>query len=130
MLKKFKSNKGEGYVDVVIMCLVTMLVLSFIISVVPIFFTKLNLDNYANELMREAELAGRVGTETTSRLNRLNEIKSVYPTVSWSRTGNIQLGTEFTVTVSAQADFSFFIFQNWKVNLNSTATGVSEVYRK
>lgn len=130
MLKKLKSNKGEGYIDIIVMCLVTIFVLSFIISVVPIFFTKLSLDNYANELMREAEIAGCVGTETTNRLNRLNEVKGVYPTVSWSRTGNIQLGTEFTVTVSKQADFSFFIFQNWKVDLNSTATGVSEVYRK
>jgi hypothetical protein len=130
MLRKLKSNKGEGYVDMAIMCIVTIFILSFIINAVPIFFTKLTLDKYAHELVREAELAGRVGEETNTRLARLNEVNDLNPAVSWSRTGNIQLGTEFTVTVSAVVDFSFFTFQGWEVTLVSTSTGVSEVFRK
>ena len=32
------------------------------------------LNSYANELCREAEIAGRIGTETTARLDRLNAV--------------------------------------------------------
>ena len=130
MIKRLKSTKGEGYVDVVVMCIASMLVLATIITITPVFLTKLALDNYANELAREAEIAGRVGTETTQRLARLNETKGVNPTVTWDRTGQIQIGQDVTVTVTSDVDLGFYIFVSIPIRLTSQATGTSEVLWK
>lgn len=77
-----------------------------------------------------AEIAGRIGTETTHRLDRLNESSGLTPTVTWSTSGRIQIGRSFTVTVSADVDISFFIFQGHTLTISSTAEGTSEVYWK
>ena len=130
MIKQLKSNKGEGYIDIVIMTIAAMLVLATIITVTPIFLTKLTLDTYASELAREAEIAGRVGTETTHRLNVLNDIKGLEPTVTWSRNGRFQIGTDVTVTVSTTVDIGFYVFGSIPITLTSTATGTSEVFWK
>jgi hypothetical protein len=112
------------------MTLASMLVLATIISVVPVFLTKLALDNYANELVREAEISGRVGVETTERLQRLDESRGLNPTVDWSRTGQIQIGNDVTVTVTTVVDIGFYTFGSIPITLTSTATGTSEVLWK
>lgn len=131
ILKRFKSTRGEGYVDVTVAFLVIMIMLVAVIKITPVFITKMTLNNYANELCREAEIAGRVGAETDARLERLNESNpTLNPTVVWSDTGKIQLGNTFSVTVSAEYDFSFFVFTNRPVTLTSIAEGTSEVFWK
>lgn len=127
---RLKSKKAEGYIDVVVMCIAAMLVFATMLAVTPIFLTKLSLDNYANELAREAEIAGRVGTETTERLQRLNETKGLNPTVTWDKTGRVQIGQDVTVTVQATVDIGFYVFGNIPIRLSSTATGTSEVLWK
>jgi len=108
-----------------------MITLVAVIKITPVFITKMTLNNYANELCREAEIAGRIGTETEARLERLNESNpSLNPTVVWSKSGKVQIGNTFTVTVSADYDFSFFVFKNRPVTLTSTAEGTSEVFWK
>lgn len=131
ILKHLRSTRGEGYVDVAVAFLVIMIMLVAVIKITPVFITKMTLNNYANELCREAEIAGRVGAETDARLERLNESNpTLNPTVVWSDTGKIQLGNTFSVTVSAEYDFSFFVFTNRPVTLTSIAEGTSEVFWK
>jgi len=127
---RVKSRKGESYIDIVIMTLAAMLVLVTMITVTPVFLTKLALDNYANELAREAEIAGRVGSETSQRLVVLNDIKGVNPAVSWSKTGQFQIGTDVMVTVSKTVDIGFYVFGSIPITLKSTATATSEVLWK
>ena len=114
-----------------------MMCLACFMSVTPVFITKFSLDNYANELIREAEISGIIGTETTDRLERLNDLKGLYPIVSWKVKGTdvssssnkkINLGEEVSVTVSKEISVSFF--GEWEFTLKSTATGLSEVYWK
>jgi len=112
------------------MTIAAMLVLCTMLAVAPVFLTKLTLDNYANELVREAGIAGRVGQETTHRLNHLNDIKGLEPTVIWDRTGRIQIGQDMTVTVTTTVDMGFYVFGSMPITLTSTATGTSEVLWK
>ena len=101
------------------------------IKIAPVFITKMTLNSYANELCREAEIAGRIGTETTARLDRLNESHpDLDPTVTWSASGNIQIGRTFSVTVSTDYDFSFFVFNTTPITISATAEGTSEVFWK
>jgi hypothetical protein len=131
MLKLLRSRCGEGYIDVVVLVLCVMLVIAMAVSVLPVFVVKNQLDTYATELCREAEIAGRVGTETTLRAQVLTEKTGLSPTVSWSKTDKIQLNEEFTVTVTMQADIGLFGgFGSFPIMLRSQASGKSEVYWK
>ena len=108
LLKRLKSTCGEGYIDVSVAVLIIMILLA-----------------------GEAEIAGRIGTETTARLDRLNESHpDLAPTVTWSANGNIQIGRTFSVTVSTDYDFSFFVFNTAPITISATAEGTSEVFWK
>jgi len=62
-----KNNRGEGYLDVVVLVLCAMLVIAITVRVLPAYIIKQQVDTFATELVREAEIAGRVGTETTQK---------------------------------------------------------------
>lgn len=131
MLKALKSRRGEGYIDVVILVLCAMLVIALAVRVFPVFIAKQQLDTFASELIREAEIAGRVGTETTRREQTLRETTGITPAVSWSRTGKIQLNEEVTVTITLQTNIGLFGgFGSFPITLRAEATGKSEVYWK
>ena len=131
MLKLLKSKRGEGYIDVAVLVLCVMLVIALAVSVLPVFVTKNKLDTYATELCREAEIAGRVGSETTLRAQVLTEKTGLAPNVSWSKTGRLQLNEEFTVTAIVQTDIGIFGgFGSFPVTLKAEASGKSEVYWK
>lgn len=131
MLKILKTKGGEGYIDVAVLVLCVMLVMAVAVSVLPVFVTKNQLDTYAAELCREAEIVGRVGSETTLRAQVLTEKTGLNPNISWSKTGRLQLNEEFTITVTTQMDLGLFGgFGSFPVTLEAQASGKSEVYWK
>lgn len=126
-----KSKSGEGYIDVVVTVVIVMLLVALVVRVFPVFITKIQLDNFADELVREAEVSGCVGSQTTARYERLAEKTGIHPDVTWSTTGKIQLNHEVTVTVTAERDLGLFAgLGSFPIELKSTATGKSEVYWK
>ncbi len=126
-----KNRRGEGYIDVAILVLCAMLVIALAVRVFPVYIAKQQIDTFASELIREAEIAGRVGTETSRREQLLQEKTSLNPTVSWSRSGKIQLNEEITVTVTYQTDIGLFAgFGSFPITLRADAAGKSEVYWK
>ena len=131
MLKILKSKHGEGYIDVVILVLCAMLVIALAVRVFPVFIAKQQLDVFAAELCREAEIAGRIGAETDRREQLLREKTGIAPEVSWSKTGNIQLNEEFTVTLTLETNIGLFgSFGSFHIPLRAEADGKSEVYHK
>ena len=97
----------------------------------PVFTAKQQLDLFAAELVREAEISGRVGTETTLRAQVLRERTGLSPAISWSRSGRLQLNSEVTVTLTMTMDIGLFgRFGSFPVRLTAKASGVSEVYWK
>ena len=92
---------------------------------------KQQLDTFATELIREAEIAGRVGSETDRREQALREQTGLNPDISWSRTGRIQLNQEVAVTVTYETNIGLFSgFGSFPITLRADATGKSEVYWK
>ena len=132
MLRRIlKSKRGEGYIDVCVRVLCTMLVIALAVQVLPAFIAKQQLDTFATELVREAEIAGRVGSETNRREQALREQTGLDPTVQWSDTGRIQLNEEVTVTLTHEIDLGLFAgFGSFPITLRADATGKSEVYWK
>ena len=131
MLKLLKSKRGEGYIDVCVLVLCAVLVIALAVRVLPVFIAKNQLDTYATELCREAEISGRVGSETSRRAAVLTEQTGLSPRISWSKTGSIQLNEEITVTLTLDMNIGLFGgFGSFPVTLRSEASGKSEVYHK
>ena len=125
------SKRGEGYVDTVVLVLCAVLVLALVIRVLPVFIQKQQLDMFATELVREAEVSGCVGTETNRRAEILREKTGLNPNISWSKDGQIQLNQEVTVTLTLETNIGLFgDFGSFPITLRSQAAGKSEVYWK
>ena len=125
MLKRIlRSRRGEGYIDVCV-----LLVIALAVQVLPAFIAKQQLDTFATELVREAEIAGRIGPETDRREQALREQTGLDPEIEWSDTGRIQLNEE--VTLTHEIDLGLFAgFGSFPITLRADATGKSEVYWK
>ena len=132
MLKRVLEDKGgEGYIDVAVMILSVFLVLALSMKLLPVFIAKQQLDTYATELCREAEISGRVGTETNRRAAVLTERTGLTPNIEWSDSGRIQLNEEVTVRLTYRYDLGLFgSFGSFPVTLRAEASGKSEVYWK
>ena len=129
--KILKEQNGESYIDTAVLVLCAMLVIAIAVRVYPVYITKLQLDNFADELIREMEIAGSVGAETSARERLLQEKTGLTPSVSWSKTGTIQLNEEVTVTLTLDRNIEFFGgFDSFPVRLTARASGKSEVYHR
>ena len=128
---KFGERRGEGYVDVIVLVLCAMLVLALVMRVLPVFIQKQQLDTFATELVREAEVSGRVGPETSRRAAILSEQTGLQPDIEWSTSGRIQLNDEITVTLTLETNIGLFgEFASFPITLQARAGGKSEVYWK
>lgn len=131
MMKAFKNNRGEGYIDVVVLVLCAMLVIAVAVKVFPAYIVKQQVDTIATELVREAEITGQVGTETSRREQLLAEKNGISPTVVWSKKGKIQLNEEISVVVTYEVNIGMFNgFGSFPITLRGEAMGKSEVYWK
>ena len=131
MLKILRQKRGEGYVDVAIIVLAAMLCIALVVQVAPVFIVKNQLDTFASELIREAEITGRIGSETSSRADELKNQLGINPTISWSKTGRLQLDTDVTVTCTMTVNIGLFGgFGSFPIELTAKSSGKSEVYWK
>lgn len=131
MLKILKSRRAEGYIDVCVLVLCAMLVIALAVQVFPVFIAKNQLDTFATEICREAEISGRVGNETTLRAVALVEKTGLSPQISWSVHGSIQLNEEVMVMLTLEKEIGLFgNFGSFPITLRAQAIGKSEVYWK
>ena len=120
---------GFPYQIVLVLCAVMVLALAM--RVLPVFIQKQQLDTFATELVREAEVSGRVGAETSRRAAVLSEKTGLHPDILWSSHGRIQLNEEVTVTLTMDTNIGLFgEFASFPVTLRAQAAGKSEVYWK
>jgi hypothetical protein len=130
MFKVLRDKRGEGYIDAIVVVLVALLVIALAIKVLPVFVMKNELNTFANELARVAEIEGRIGSATTAKANELKATMEMDPTITWSTSGRVQLNEAFEVTVAMEVDIGFFELGSFPITLTAKATGRSEVYYK
>ena len=132
MLKRIlRSRRGEGYIDVCVLVLCAMLVIALAVQVLPAFIAKQQLDTFATELVREADIGGWFGAVCVRRDLAVRVVTGLDPEIEWSDTGRIQLNEEVTVTLTHEIDLGLFAgFGSFPITLRADATGKSEVYWK
>lgn len=132
-MKKFRfklGKRGEGAVDNTGLLILAFMVIGLFLAITPAAMQKFQLDTYAKELCRTAEISGRVGEETSKRAQQLTELTGLHPTISWSKTGEIQLGSDIAVTLQTTSNIGFGTFGSIPIPWESKSSGKSEVYWK
>lgn len=125
------NKKGNSFVEACIVVLVIAMLIAIVIKVMPVFIAKQQLDTFASELCRTAEISGKIGIDTTVKSEQLSNETGLKPTIEWSKTGDIQLNQEFSVTLTTNVNIGLFgDFASFPITLTAKATGVSEVYHK
>lgn len=131
-MEKIKNIRGEGYLDVAIGMFCIMLVVALALTLFPVFLKKQQLDTFADEIVRQAEIIG--STDVGSRIMQLKEETGLDPDIRWECdyfSGNcVQLNGDITVTLTDRVDIGFFVFGSFPIELKAKATGKSEVYYK
>ena len=137
MLNKLKNTRGEGYIEVIVTVLVSMMVILLAVGTLSLIVRKANLDHFARELVRTAEISGRIGTEVNSRYSELQDETGLSPAVSWQAlyfneaNKSIQLKGDIVLYLELQTSFKGLGgFVPMPVTLKSKATGQSERYWK
>lgn len=130
--KTLKSKRGEGYLDVAVGILCLLLVVAFAVALLPVFTTKQQLDIFASEIVREAEIKGSTSVE--SRILDMGEQTGLDPNIRWDcdyyKGRKVQLNGDIEVILTDTVDIGFFIFGSFPIELRAKATGKSEVYYK
>ncbi len=104
-------------------------VIAFFVRVMPVAFMKIELYKFSKELKRTVEISGRVGIEAYERELELKEQLGINPDVEYSKTGNINIGDSFSITLKDEVDMSFWGIKA-TVPLIEKVVGTSEVYHK
>lgn len=130
-MKLLRSKRGEMLVTVSVVLMVAMTVVAFSTKLYPVFLHKQQLDTYAGELCRVAEISGRVGDETVAKEEKLDAEMKISPNVAWNTSGNVQLNGEITVTCTMTENIGLWGgFGSFPITIQGRATGQSEVYWK
>lgn len=129
--KLLKSHKGEVTIDTAVLLLAAAFVIAAAFHIFPVFMEKQQLDTYASELCRTAEVSGCVGDGTAERAQELTENTGLKPEIKWSKTGKIQLGEKVTVTCTVTDNIGLWgNLGSIPVQIPARASGKSEVYWK
>jgi hypothetical protein len=130
-MKLLRSKRGEMLVTVSVVLMVAMTVVAFSTKLYPVFLHKQQLDTYAGELCRVAEISGRVGDETVAKEEKLDAEMKISPNVAWNTSGKVQLNGEITVTCTITENIGLWGgFGSFPITIQGRATGQSEVYWK
>ena len=135
-----RDRTGEGYVDVAISIIIIFAVVAGIFSLFPIYTTYQTLNATARQIAHVVEVCGQADDATvalaTGRDGFVEPDSIVFDTV-WhnSSTKKIQLKTPFTVTITKQVVIPILrpitgSPVGFRVNVNTSASGISEVYWK
>lgn len=128
--KILRSTRGSASIEYVFILVSVMVLIVVFLNIASVKATQDNLNTYARELCRTAEISGRVGEETTERAKELTQDTGLSPEIQWSETGKISLGGEFTVVCSKMEYVGLGGIGSWPVPLKGTASGKSETYWK
>lgn len=131
-MKLLHSTRGEATIDATTVLIASLFVIAVVLfHLFPVFIAKQQINTYAQELCRTAEISGRVGQETMEREQELTDNTGLSPKIEWSNTGKIQLGDTITVTCTVTKDIGNFAgLGSISIPISAKASGQSEVYWK
>ena len=135
-MKKLKSKKGEGYIEVAVAVLVIAFLLILLVSVFGILTQKQDLKYMCSELVEIAAVNGRVGDEVQARYKELCKETGLSPDVAFDAvyfektSGKVQFGDRISCTLTMNATLPGFGGKLFPMKLTITLSGLSQIYWK
>ena len=136
LVRVIKSNRGEGYIDVVISVLVLMMVMVLALNVFSFLTVKQDMDYFTKEMIYCATSYGRTTGEVDSRKAELVVETGLNPTVSWQTSyfnasaKTVQYGDTITVTLIYNTYVKGFGVFKIPITLTAKYSGLSMKYWK
>lgn len=136
MKKLMISKRGDGYIDVVVAVLVSMMLLVMALNIFSFFTLKQDLDYFAKEMLEVATAEGRTNDEVYTRYYELTDETGIYPSYWWTADyynisyRTVQLGDPIKITMYCTAYVKGFGIFKIPVTLTATHSGLSEYYWK
>jgi len=131
-----KSKCGEGYIDVVVGVLVSMMVLVLALNVFTFLTIKQDMDYFTKEMVESACAEGRTNGEVATRYYELVDELNFYPGYSWSTIyynssdRTVQLGDTITITATYRTYVKGFGIFKIPITLTAKYSGLSQQYWK
>ncbi len=131
-MKAIKNQRGEGYIDVAVLVLIAMMVIALVIKVYPVFIMKDSLNTLANQLIREAQIQGKIEIDYMDMAETLGvNVETITWEANTIEDNKVQLDEEITVVLTGVTDIGLFgEFGSFPIKITSKAMGKSEVYWK
>lgn len=135
MMKTLRNKRGEGYIDVVISVLVSMMVIVLALNVFSFLTMKQDMDYFAKEMLEAATTNGSTVGNTTTRYYELADETGLYPIYSWTANyydyyGNVQLGNTIKITLTYHSYVKGFGVFKIPITLTVNQSGLSQKYWK
>ena len=136
MIKALINNRGEGYIDVVISVLVSMMVIILALNVFSFLTLKQDMDYFAKEMIYSASAYGKTTGEVNNRNAELVAETGLNPTITWQTTyfnasaRTVQLGNTITVTLTYSTYVKGFGVFKIPITLTAKHSGLSQKYWK
>ncbi|HGS9095697.1 TPA: DUF4320 family protein [Clostridioides difficile] len=127
----------RGFIDstmgVIAIAIVASLFISLGFVIFPALDTQVQLNNFAKEIVREAQITGEIDKDVDKKMKNLEDNLVKPDKVIWDAkyitgTKKIQLNEEIKVRVEKTVDLGFFDFGHFPVPLHGSHSGRSEVY--
>ncbi len=126
--KNIKKRKGS--IDLAIVMWIFMILMVLLLNFLPVFVIKMELGNFADEIVRVAEIEGEVGSATNERIEKMIVQTGLNPTINWSKTGTIEINETIECELSYETDIGFYGVGSYPVTLWAKASGRGERYWK
>lgn len=120
MKKLMKSKRGDGYIDVVIAVLVSMMLLVMALNIFSFFTLKQDLDYFTKEMLEVATAEGRTNGEVYTRYYELADETGIYPSYDYTIINNEDLITG--------AQMKWRGYSDWACAANATIGGLTQYY--
>lgn len=136
LVSLIKNKHGDGYIDVVISVLVSMMMIVLILNVFSFMTVKQDMDYFAKEMINCAAANGTTAGRVNTRYYELVAETGIAPAVVWNTTyfnasqRTVQLGDTITVTLTLQSKVRGLGVISIPVTLTAKHSGISQKYWK
>lgn len=132
-----KNKRGDGYIDVVVAVLVSMMLIVLSLNVFSFFTLHQDLDYFAKEMVEAACADGQTGSEAVRRAEELSEELGISPSYFWNAeymtptsARRVQLGDSMSIQVQYTSYVQGLGIVRIPVTMTVTHSGLSERYWK
>jgi len=137
MKKLIKSKRGDGYIDVVVAVLVSMMLLVMALNIFSFFTLKQDMDYFGKEMIEVATANGNTMGDVNYRYYELVDETGIYPSYSFYGSeyyngsyNKVQLGDTIKITMRYTTYVKGFGIFQIPVTLTVVHSGLSEHYWK